>query len=587
MAAIELDTAQIVARVRRFGTETEDVEIKSAASGLPRSTVETVSAFANGSGGTLILGLAESNHFAPADGFDAKRILDALAGVCADRLEPALRGQITIDEVEGAPVVRLDVPELDAVQKPCFVKDRGAYQGSYIRSGDGDRRLTHYEITQLLSNRGQPDDDLQPVERAGLDDLAPDLVEGVVRRVRARNRRAFDGLSDEAALLRLGVLTQTDSGLIPTLAGLLCLGSYPQQYFPQLFISFVALPGLTLGESAPDGTRFLDNQALDGPIPLMVEDAVAAVERNMRRASVVQGVGRRDRYDYPLEVVRELVVNAVMHRDYSAGALGTQVQIELYPDRLLIKSPGGLYGSVDVAQLGTEDVSSSRNALLAKLLADVPTGGTGQVVAENRGSGLPTVVRSLRDAGMSPPEFNAQPAHLFVTVPQHALLDPATVSWIGSLNAGELQDAQHLALAMMRANGAVSNEMLRAWGVESHAATQALTDLVARGLAVKLGGRRYARYELAGRSEPPTLFAEATAVTSPTERTDTQLAAVLEAIRAGFRTSRAIQEHLGLSYATTMRRIRVLRAAGKIEETAARHSRAQSYRLTRSDSRRG
>lgn len=88
-------------------------------------------------------------------------------------------------------------------------------------------------------------------------------------------------------------------------------------------------------------------------------------------------------------------------------------------------------------------MSSARNALLAKLLADVPTVGTGQVVAENLGSGLPAVIRSLRDDGMSPPDFDSKPAHPFVTVPQHALLDPATVEWIGSLGAGELHHAQH------------------------------------------------------------------------------------------------------------------------------------------------
>lgn len=575
-------TAALVAMARKLGTDHADLEIKAAAAGFPKTTVETISAFANGTGGTIVLGLSEDDDFAPAAGFDAARISGALAAACADRLDPPVRAPVVTEEFEGAFVVRVDVPELDPRSKPCFVKDRGAYQGSFIRGGDGDRRLGSYEVTQLLSNRGQPADDMVVVPQASLDDFDEDLVVALLNRVRARNRRAFAGLGDDGVLVRLGAARYTDDGPRPTLAGLLCLGSYPQQFFPQLFISFVAVPGRTIGEQLPDGRRFLDNQSINGPIPLMVQDAVDAVERNMRRAALVTGVGRADRYDYPIDVIRELVVNAVMHRDYSSGGLGTQVQIELYPDRLVIKSPGGLYGGVDVSQLGTDDVSSSRNALLAKLLAEVPAGASGEVVCENRGSGIPTVLRSLRDAGMSPPEFDAAPAHLFVTVPQHALLDPAVVAWIGSLKVPGLNDAQHLALAMMRVNGSVSNAMLRLWGVERQAATQALADLVSRGLAAKSGGRRYASYQLIPVGVPEDLFTPGRPAADPAvrlSRVETEMAAVLEAVRAGHTTSRAIAGQLGLSYPTTLRRIRVLRDAGRLEEMTVRQSRAQSYRL--------
>jgi len=577
-------TSTIIAQARRLGADHVNLEVKAAGGGLPKSTAETLSAFANGTGGTLVLGLSEQDGFATAAGFDAARISDSLAGMCADKLEPPVRAPLNVEEFEGNLIIRLDVPELDPALKPCFVRDRGAYQGSFIRGGDGDRRLSSYEVTQLLSNRSQPTDDGAPVMNASLQDFAPELVGPLLERVRIRNRRAFAGLEDSEVLTRLGAARRTEAGLRPTLAGLLCLATYPQQHFPQLFISFVALPGSTFGDALPDGRRFLDNQSIDGPIPFMVQDAVAAVERNMRRASVVAGLGRSDRYDYPIEVIRELVVNAVMHRDYSSGALGTQVQIELYPDRLVVKSPGGLYGGVDASQLGTEDVSSSRNAWLAKLLAEVPMGPGGEVVCENRGSGIPAVLRSLRDAGMSPPEFDAAPAHLFVRVPQHALLDPVVVAWIGALGASGLNDAQHLALAMMRINGSVSNEMLRVWGVERHAATQALADLVGRGLAVKLGGRRYARYELSGQGAERDLdlFDVGPATAEPSKRQqklDTQLAAVLEAVRAGNTTSRAIAAQLGLGYQTTLRRIKLLRDAGQLEETTHRHSRSQSYRL--------
>lgn len=578
-------TAELIGRLRRIGTDTTSVEVKAAAGGLPKSTTETLSAFANGSGGTLLLGLSEGDAFTGASGFDAHRIQDALAGVCADSMEPPVRSSVEIEEYEDGLVVRLDVPELDPVLKPCFIRARGAYEGSYIRGGDGDRRLTHFEVTQLLANRRQPDDDRRAVDQATLDDLDPELVRALVTRLRERSPRAFALLDETSAMRRLGVVVQSGSGeLVPSMAGLLCLGRYPQQFLPQLFVSFVALPGTVLGEPTSDGRRFLDNQNLDGPLPLLVEDAVAAVERNLTRAAVVRGAGRADRLEYPVEVVRELLVNAVMHRDYSPDSWGTQVQIELYPDRLVVKSPGGLHGGVAVDELGVADVSSSRNATLARLLTEIPSNRSGQVVCENRGSGLPTVLIALRDAGMSPPEFDVTPAHVHVSIPRHALLDPETMGWFGEIGARDISAPQHLALAMVRSGGYVSNAMLRVWGVHSSDASMALSDLVARGMLNRFGGRRWATYELAPGLRPAG-HAGDTVIGSTTDdrsrRTATELQAVTEAIRSGTGGARAIGQQLGLSYQTTLRRIGVLLEAGIIDSDQARNSRTRSYRLAR------
>lgn len=128
------------------------VEIKSAAGGLPRSLGETLSAFGNGQGGLIILGLVESDDFRPAPGFDAAAIQDGLANLCHQDLEPPVRADIEIVEFEGARVVVMEVPPVDPMLRPAHLKRKGAYEGSFIRGGDGDRRLTSYEVTQLLSN---------------------------------------------------------------------------------------------------------------------------------------------------------------------------------------------------------------------------------------------------------------------------------------------------------------------------------------------------------------------------------------------------------------------------------------------------
>ena len=107
----------------------------------------------------------------------------------------------------------------------------------------------------------------------------------------------------------------------------------------------------------------------------MVRDTLAAIRRNMSRRAVIADAGRQDIWEYPETALREAVVNALVHRDLSGSARGTQVQVEMYPDRLVIKNPGGLFGPVTVDSLGEEAISSARNATLIKLLEDVPLPG--------------------------------------------------------------------------------------------------------------------------------------------------------------------------------------------------------------------
>ena len=138
--------------------------------------------------------------------------------------------------------------------------------------------------------------------------------------------------------------------------------------FP-LNVTFVVLPAVAKGVIPEGGPRFIDNRSFGGPIPVMVIDAVDAIARNMRVAGTVKGVGREDTYEYPIEALREAVVNALMHRDYGQLARGTQVPVEMYPDRLLIRNPGGLFGAICIGippmlLLGFSVVRSEHEAIL-------------------------------------------------------------------------------------------------------------------------------------------------------------------------------------------------------------------------------
>lgn len=402
-----------VQRLRTAGTDLQSIEVKSAAGGLPKSIAESVSAFANARGGLVLLGLSDGD-FLPVT-INAKKLAADLASVCANELEPPIRAEIDIAEVDGQPVVLAAVDELPAGLKPCHLKSKRLEGGSYIRTHDGDRRLSFYEIHILMSGRGQPLDDIAVVDEAKRSDLDETLVSALLNRIRSRRGSALADRNDDDILRILSVTAGEESEPSLTLAGLLSLGRYPQQFFPQLNVTFVAFPTVT-GRPMRDGTRFLDNVPIDGPIPTMIAEAQAAVQRNTTRRAEVTGDGRLDLWEYPDEAVRETVVNALLHRDYHPSAHGAQVRIELYPDRLEVVNPGGLHGQLNRDLLFTMPVTSSRNSRLAKLLEDIEIPHTNRAVCENRGSGLLAVAASLQDAGLDIPLLEDRIGDCSVTI---------------------------------------------------------------------------------------------------------------------------------------------------------------------------
>ncbi len=421
--ATESDLAQAISRMRIAGTDTQRFEVKSCRKELTRDIGRTLSGFSNGSGGTLVCGIDENNGFKPVEGFDPSRIQDALANFCSQRMTPPVRPVIDILPFEGAPVLVASIPELVPKQKPCYVSASGCYGGSYVRVGDGDRKLSGYEIDRLISEHAQPRFDDAIVGEATRDDLDAALVAGLLKRERSMHPRNLGALSDETVLRKLHVLKTDDCGTLrPTVAGLVALGTYPQEFFPRLAVSFTCYPGVTKTEALPDGRRFVDSFTCTGPIPAMVEDAVAAVTRNMRVGSRIEGAFRYDVPDYPPLALREAITNALMHRDYSPDAQGSAVNVDMYADRLEIVNAGGLFGTVTLDDLrGALATGSCRNQFLATILESTPqnperpASGNG-FVAENRGTGYLVIEQELRRFGKPAPVPRDSLSHFCLTM---------------------------------------------------------------------------------------------------------------------------------------------------------------------------
>lgn len=575
---LDAELAEIVANLRLLGTDIADVEVKNSRGGLPKSLRETLSSFSNTRGGVVVLGLDEARGFSPAGLPNPAKIAADLGSMCSSEMEPPLRPLIGIHQFEGDQVVVAEIPELDPAQRPCFYIGAGMTKGSFVRVSDGDRRLSAYEVQVMLSSRGQPRDDEQAVSGTTIDHLASAGVDTLVARLRTSRPYAFKDLDRLAVLRRAKVLVPGQDGEdAVSLAGLLALGSYPQENFPQLMVTFVHYPTVTGAQSA-SGERFLDNVTLEGPIPVMVRDTLAAIRRNMSRRAVISDAGRQDVWEYPETALREAVVNALVHRDLSGSARGTQVQVEMYPDRLVIKNPGGLFGPVTIDSLGEEGISSARNATLIKLLEDVPLPGETRTVCENRGSGIRSMVDSLLTAGMSPPQFEDRISSFIVTFPNHTLLSEETVRWISALGEHGLTDTQCVALAILREEEVLDNRAYRtSTGVDSRVATAELRDLVARELVNQTGTRRWAQYRLS-----PRLGLRTSGTAGRANRRPALLAALGEET-----LSRAeLATRTGLNDQTVRRWLTIMREEGSVElvgtsprSTSARYRRARQGAL--------
>src|SRR4051812_4117729 len=330
---------EIVENLRVLGSDVADIEVKKAQGGFPKSLRETLSAFSNTLGGVIILGLDESDAFAATGVADPSKMASDLAAMCSDEMEPALRPYIQVHAFEGARLVVAEIPELPREQKPCFYKGAGITKGAYVRVHDGDRQLSSYEVQMMLSSRGQPMADLEPVAGVGMEALDEHLVSAMLLRLRSSRPYAYHELSSAEILRRIKVLVAAPDGDgdVVSVGGLLALGSYPQEHFPQLMLTFVHYPS-ERGSDEGSGIRFLDSVAVEGPVPVMVRDSLTAIRRNMSRRSIVTGAGRQDIWEYPETALREAVTNALVHRDLSPASRGAQVQVEMFPDRLVVRN---------------------------------------------------------------------------------------------------------------------------------------------------------------------------------------------------------------------------------------------------------
>jgi ATP-dependent DNA helicase RecG len=387
-----IDIMKFVDRLRSTGSDWAEVEVKRAAGGTPTSLGESLCALANlPGGGVLILGLDEANHFAAVNLGNTQTLKQAI-GSKARSFHPPIHVTIEEHQVDGRIVIVALVQECPSSQKPC--KDPGSGK-SWVRSYDGDCEISSLEEQAFLAARNAPSADNEPVDGATMDDFDLELLDSWIETAK-QSRTALRQFSDREELLRrTGVITGGD---VPTVAGLLVFGRYPQQYFPQLIIR----AAITRDQSR--NTRATSTKTFEGPIPVILEQAMSwASENFLTRTVETAGGNLVDDTEYPLVAFRELVANALVHRDYSAWSRGQAIEIRVEPSGLVIANPGGLYG-ITIDRLGKPFATSARNQRIVSMCQDArqPSGAR---VIEAIATGIQRVNSSVNAAGLPSPRY--------------------------------------------------------------------------------------------------------------------------------------------------------------------------------------
>ena len=394
---LEEELEKLAIRVTIQKAESQTIELKSAHQGCPTRLYDSLSSFSNqNEGGVILFGIDEKDDFSIKGVYDAQDLQKKVAEQCK-QMEPPVRALFTVCDIDGKKIVSAEIPGVDVDLRPVFYKGVGRIKGSYIRVGESDEPMSEYEVYSYEAFRKRIRDELRTVDDEKFSLINNERISHYLNEVKKEKDNLAKSVSDDDILELMGIT----KGGKPTLAGLMCFSIYPQAYYPQLCITAVALPGTEQGISGINDERFIDNKRITGSIPEMLDSAVDFVRRNSRNITIIDSNGRRiDKPEYPVKAVREAILNALVHRDYSSYTENIPVRIEMYRDRLEIINSGGLYGNISINELG-QVRPDTRNPALANILEVLH-------YTENRYSGIPTIMNEFASNNFPMPVFSVK-----------------------------------------------------------------------------------------------------------------------------------------------------------------------------------
>ncbi|EKD65113.1 MAG: hypothetical protein ACD_50C00185G0003 [uncultured bacterium] len=365
----EVQIKQIVEETIKLGSETSAVEFKDARGGFPRDTWKTVSAFSHRpTGGFIVFGVKEdrTNNNIEVTGVDQVAVLqEKMSDLVSAQMSVVIRPEYFPILINGKTVLVVCVPECPDQFKPCYYNNVGMPNGAYVRDGNTDRKITDEEMRRFLDNAKLSRFDGTQAPDTNLDELSVVKIYDLLTRMGQRTKR--DARIEEIdfdLLKNLGIADKFNSDNFPTVAGFIVFAKEKPQFkrsFNRYIVRCVKYKGSNVA------TDIIDKADIDGTLNEQIDAIQKFILRNIRTSAQIVGTKRVDRYEYPEKAIREIVANAVIHRDYRITETYTQVNI--FEDRLEVFNPGCLPPGVTVDNI--RDAQVSRNEIIAARLKDL------------------------------------------------------------------------------------------------------------------------------------------------------------------------------------------------------------------------
>ena len=430
--------------------ESETVEFKES---FNDEAIEALCAFMNAKGGMLLLGIKDSGIIC---GFDiGKKTLEDIANRILEATDPRIQPSISTITHENKVIVIITVPS--SAGAPISVR------GKYMRRvGRTNQRMSHEEIMQriIASNGTSWDAIIEP--NANLSDLNMDAIDSFVEIVKKVGRQPIPANTPSIKFLQKIELIKNDK---PTRASLLLFGNNPRSYFSSAFLKLGRFRSPIL---------IIDDREAHGTLINQLEETLAWFKERLETEFIITGNPQREvRWEYPLDAIREAVINMLCHRDYTSLA---HSQIRLYDDRLEFWNAGSLPVALTPELLLVEHDSIPRNSKIAEAFFYMG-------LIEQWGSGTTRIAHELHAYGYPIPQFKVELGRFRLTFYRTSYTEEL-------LKKANLTERQLKAVAYLKENVVISNsEYQKIAEVSSRTATRELKELKEKGILLSEGTR--------------------------------------------------------------------------------------------------
>ncbi|MEZ4526353.1 MAG: putative DNA binding domain-containing protein [Desulfobacterales bacterium] len=339
----------------------------------PNSLAEEIVAFANFEGGTVFIGVDDSGLIT---GCQRRDMEEFVINVCRNNVRPSLIPIIEKIAVDKKNVMAVRIPRGDT----AYATSRGLY---FIRIGSTKQTPTQIELLRLFQKRNILQYDESPVLKASANSIDIHKVNTYLKKMGQSSLNDEDEKALIHEFVNLSILTEMNEQYYPSLGGLLAFGKNPQKYFPSFTIMCGAYKGIDfLSET-------IREKELTGTLDELIEESLAFAKMTMEQKHVMdRGIQGRVEYAFSPEALREAIVNALCHRDYTIT--GSSVRFFVFQDRVEIRSPGGLPNTITLRNMCYRQFS--RNQMIASFLS-------GYGYMERRGKGIQRMIRLSEQAG--------------------------------------------------------------------------------------------------------------------------------------------------------------------------------------------